>query len=65
MKKIGALVLFLGFGMFLFGVSMFTYQGKSLNPVISKLGMYSFLYWMPTMIVGVVILFLGKSSAKK
>jgi hypothetical protein len=40
-SKTGFFVILLGIGMFFFGASMFTYQGKALNPIVSKLGMYS------------------------
>ena len=54
-SKTGFFVILLGIGMFFFGVSMFTYQGKALNPIVSKLGMYSFFFWLPTIIVGIFI----------
>jgi len=46
--------------MFFFGVAMFTYQGNHLNPIISKLGMYSFIGWLPTIGIGVFIILLKK-----
>jgi len=61
---IGLLIIFIGVAMFFFGVSMFTYQGKALNPIISKLGMYSFLYWLPTIIVGGAFMFIRKDKKK-
>jgi hypothetical protein len=50
------LIIILGIAMLLFGSYMFSYQGKSLNPDISKLGMYSFFLWLPTIIVGIIII---------
>jgi len=55
---IGLLIIALGIGMFFFGVAMFTYQGNHLNPIISKLGMYSFIGWLPTIGIGVSIILL-------
>ncbi len=52
----GLLIIILGIAMLLFGSYMFSYQGKSLNPDISKLGMYSFFLWLPTIIVGIIII---------
>jgi hypothetical protein len=62
---IGGFLILLGIAMFLFGVSMFTYQGNRLSPFVSKLGMYSFLYWLPTIGVGIVITIIGTSRPKK
>jgi len=53
---IGLIVIALGVGMFYFGVSMFTYQGKALNPLISKAGEYAFFCWLPTIILGLSIM---------
>ena len=41
--------------MFLFGASMFTYTGK-ISPIISNIGMYSFLFWLPTVFMGVILI---------
>jgi len=53
---IGLLVIALGIGMFFFGASMFTYRGGALNPIISKAGELSFIFWLPTIVVGLVII---------
>jgi len=42
--------------MFVFGASIFSYQGNHLNPIINKAGMYSFFLWLPTIIIGIVML---------
>jgi hypothetical protein len=60
----GVLISLLGIAMFCFGVSIFTYSGKSLNPFISDLGKYSFLYWFPTLIVGFALMALSKKKKK-
>lgn len=55
-QKIGLCLLILGVGMFIFGISMFSYQGSNLNPLISEAGMYSFFLWLPVIIAGIVFL---------
>ena len=60
----GVLLSLLGIAMFCFGASMFTYRGKSLNPFISDLGKYSFLYWFHTLIVGFVLMALSIKQKK-
>ena len=57
---IGTLLIVIGFGMFCLGVSMFTYQGSSVSAFMSKAGEYSFSYWMPTIIIGILILVINK-----
>jgi len=52
----GIIILILGIGMFMFGVSMFCYEGPTLNPIVSSLGKYSFFFWLPTIIVGIAFL---------
>lgn len=58
----GLVVIILGIGMFLYGVSMFTYQGPPLNPIVSKIGEYSFFLWLPTIVIGICLLFIKKRS---
>ena len=53
---IGILIILLGIGMFVFGVSIFCYQGNSLSPLTNTLGKYSFMYFLPTIIIGVLVL---------
>jgi len=64
-KIIGLSLILLGVGMFLFGASMFSYTGTNLDPVISKLGMYSFFLWLPTIITGVLLMCYKKTVIKK
>jgi len=52
---VGLSIIALGIGMFVFGGYMFTYRGSYLNPIISKLGMYSFFLWLPTIIAGIIV----------
>ena len=54
--KNGLSLIILGIAMFVFGASIFSYQGNHLNPIINKAGMYSFFLWLPTIIIGIVML---------
>jgi len=58
-RKIGIGFILLGIAMFMIGVSLFTYQGKRLNPIISDIGMYSFFLWLPTLTTGIVLVVKG------
>lgn len=42
--------------MLLFGGSLYGYHGPRLNPVISDLGQVSFMLWLPTLIVGIILM---------
>jgi hypothetical protein len=57
---IGVILLILGAGMFVLGVSMFCYNGGIANQfllnVLSEAGKYSFFLWLPTIIIGLVLL---------
>lgn len=61
----GAFITSLGIAIFVFGAAMFTYQGPPLNEMVSKAGMYSFLYWLPTLFIGIVIFTIGVMMKKK
>lgn len=52
----GLIIIIVGIAMFIFGTSMFSYQGKNLDPDISKLGEVAFFLWLPTIIAGVVVI---------
>ena len=54
--KLGIRLIVLGIAMFFIGGSFFTYQGPSLNPIISKFGEISLIFWLPTLIVGIIFL---------
>lgn len=56
---VGVFVTILGMGMFAFGVSMFTYHGPPISNFVSKAGMYSFMFCLPTLVIGLTILILG------
>jgi hypothetical protein len=61
-QKIGSGVTLLAIGMFLLGIGMFTYQGPPLSPIILQLGEYSFMLWLPALIIGIILLCIGKSK---
>ncbi len=61
-KTIGIILILLGIAMFLVGISMFSYLGPPLDSIVVKIGMYSFLWWLPTILFGV---FLVVISPKK
>ncbi len=45
--------------MFIVGISLFTYKGKELNPIIIKLGEISFAFWLPALILGIILFFIS------
>ena len=61
-RKIGIIMIIVGVIMFFVGASLFSYQGKPLNPIISDVGMYSFILWLPTIITGAILLLIKKKS---
>jgi len=54
-RKLGTALIILGVVMLLIGGSLFSYHGERLNPIISDIGMISFMLWLPTLIVGVIL----------
>lgn len=56
------LISLLGIGMLIFGAGMFTYRGEALSPLVSKLGELSFIYWIPTIIIGIALFIAGQTS---
>jgi hypothetical protein len=59
---IGICLVVLGIAMLFFGASMFTYRGNNLNPIASKAGMYSFIFWLPTIIIGIIFLLIRRGK---
>ncbi len=53
-RKIGLALIILGVIMFIVGASMFSYTGE-INPIISGIGECSFLGWLPTIILGIIL----------
>jgi hypothetical protein len=45
--------------MFIVGVSFFAYTGNQLNPIIIKLGEISFAFWLPALILGIILFFIS------
>jgi hypothetical protein len=62
---LGIIIILIALGMFCFGVSMFVYQGPPLTSFRSKVGEYSFSYWLPTMALGIVLLIINKTKKSK
>ncbi len=58
-RKTGFVLIVLGILMFLTGASLFTYRGD-INPIVSKIGMYSIILWLPAIILGIIIVVLKK-----
>ncbi|MBB6109036.1 hypothetical protein SAMN05421821_103273 [Mucilaginibacter lappiensis] len=63
-RIIGIVLIVIGIGMLFLGASLFTYQGPPLNPIVSKMGEYSFFWWLPTLIVGIGLTFGSKRKGK-
>jgi hypothetical protein len=61
--KIGGLLIILGMVMFVIGVSLFSYTGH-INPMIKSFGEISFLGWLPTIMIGIIILVIGIVNKK-
>jgi hypothetical protein len=62
----GFVIILLGICMFWFGVYMFTYQGSghsnAFMEIESKIGMYSFFLWMPTIITGIILVVIAANT---
>ena len=62
-RKIGLLLIILGVIIFLFAASTFSYSGE-INPFISKIGMYSFVFWLPTIALGIILVLIKIGKRK-
>ena len=58
----GLVMVVLSIMMFIYAASMFTYQGSPLSQFLTKTGEYSFFLWLPTLIIGLVFLFIRKKN---
>jgi len=63
-RIIGIVLIVIGIGMFFLGASLFAYQGPPLNPIVNEMGKYSFLWWFPTLIVGILLTLISKKKTK-
>ncbi|MES2062150.1 MAG: hypothetical protein V4456_09540 [Bacteroidota bacterium] len=61
-QKIGIAIVLLGAAMFILGVSMFSYTG-AINPFINDMAKLSFEYFAPAIIIGFVLILVGKPKA--
>ena len=55
----GLSLIALGFAMAILGISLFTYRGNSLNPVISEMGKFSFLHFIEAILLGALLLIMA------
>jgi len=63
-RKIGLGLIGVGVVLFLVGVSLFSYRGN-IHPMVSKIGMYSFFLWFPTILLGTVFVIFGGKRRKR
>jgi len=49
------LLIILSVIMFTVAVSLFAYKGEQLNSMVVKIGEFSFLFWLPVLILGVIL----------
>ncbi|MGL4631169.1 MAG: hypothetical protein ACRCVT_08190 [Leadbetterella sp.] len=60
LQKMGVGLSILGIAMFLVAAHLFTYQGEELDPIFIDIGEISISLWLPTIIVGILLIPLGK-----
>jgi|WetSurMetagenome_2_1015567.scaffolds.fasta_scaffold1468110_1 hypothetical protein len=61
--KLGIVVIILGVLMFILAASTFSYTGN-INPWLSKIGMISFVIWLPTLLIGIILFIIGNLKRK-
>jgi hypothetical protein len=59
-RKIGIGLIILSGIMLIMGASAFTYQGSYMNPLFYKIGKFSFFFFAPTLIMGLIYVFIDK-----
>jgi len=62
-RKIGIALLVMSLVMFVIGVSVFTSRG--ISSTLSKIGMYSFFLWLPTLFVAIAFIVAGRKKKQK
>jgi Flp pilus assembly protein protease CpaA len=62
-RKIGIALLVVSLVMAVTGGSVFTSHGVS--STLSKIGMYSFFFWLPTLFVAIVLIVAGRKKKQK
>lgn len=61
-KKIlisGIVLIILSVIMFFVAASLITYRGNSLHPVITRIGEISLVFWLPALILGIILFFIS------
>jgi uncharacterized membrane protein len=61
---VGVVLIFLGICMCLWGVHMFAYRGD-FTPLMSKTGEFSFVFFLPVLIIGLILTLIGIKRIKK
>jgi hypothetical protein len=62
--KLSISILVLGIIMFFIGIDTFTYQGN-ISKLYSKIGMISFISWLPTIIIGIIMTIVSVNRKEK
>lgn len=60
-KYLGIFLIALGLAMFIVGVGAFASQGK-MNFILTNFGEFSFKFWLPTIIIGSIVLALSNKK---
>jgi hypothetical protein len=61
MRLTGIILIILSVLMGIFGIVLFSYRG-GVTPKISKIGEYSFILWLSTLIAGIIITSVTKKN---
>ena len=64
-KKAGLAFIFSGIAMLFIGTHFFSYVGPPLSQFWKTVGEYSFLCWLPLLIIGILLLFIKTDNAIK
>ncbi len=59
--KLGIILFFIGMLMFFITVSLFTHVGN-ISSIISGIGEACFILWIPTLLIGIILLIIGTLS---
>lgn len=62
--KLGFSIAILGIVMFGLAIDQFSYRGE-VNPLLSKIGMWSFVLWLPVLIAGIILIIVARRKNRK